>query len=464
LTMVNNANIFKKYDIRGRAAGEGIELDNEAALAVGRAFATYVQSIEQIETVVVGRDNRGSSYDLQHALMQGLRSSGCRVIDIGLVGTPLVYWHAVQEGNIGGVMVTGSHLPADQNGLKFCAGSRAVFGDELTALKEIIEKDNYYYGSGDLVTDSGAYTRYVRDLAGRIRHQHSLKVVIDAGNGVGGLFAPRLLELWGHQLLDCLYCEPNAAYPNHHPNPQREENMRDLAARVRDLGADVGIAFDGDADRIGAVDEQGHLIPADRLLALLARDLLGRHPAAVVVTDVSSSQVVADVVESFGGRALMAPSGHALVKDVMRQHNGMLGGEQSGHLFFKENYFGFDDGFFAMGRLLQLIGQTGKRLSELEAELPTYYSSPVYRPACPDEDKQKVINGVARHLESMGKVIRVDGVRIQFDKGWGLLRASNTEPVLSLRFEAETETDALIYRDLFVRALRQYPQVAALED
>lgn len=458
-----NARLFKKYDIRGTATGPDAPLNKEVAVLVGRAFGTYVQSLEEKNLVVVGRDNRTTSFDLQAALMQGISMSGCEVVDLGLVATPVVYWHAVSRDHAGGVMITGSHLAGDQNGFKLCVGHRTLYGDQIQALRAMIEKQAFYHGSGGITTDAASYSSYVHDLAGRVHCSRPLKVVVDAGNGVGGLFARRLMELWGQELLLCLYCEPDGAFPNHHPNPQEEVNMRDLGAKVRELGAQVGIAFDGDADRMGAVDENGQMIAADRLLALLAVDMLKRQPGAAVVADVLSSQVLFDTVAQAGGRPFMAASGHSLVKEAMRDHEALLGGEMSGHIFLGEDYFGFDDGFLAAGRLLQVLANSDQPLSSLNAALPSLYSTPEYRPHCPDEHKQAVIEGVAAQLHDRGQVETVDGFRIKFERGWGILRASNTEPVLSLRFEAETETDALAYRDLFIQALKAYPQVAPIE-
>ncbi|MFW5691901.1 MAG: phosphomannomutase/phosphoglucomutase [Chloroflexota bacterium] len=457
--MMVNPKVFKKYDIRGLALGPDAVLTTDVAYAVGRAFATVLQQLDGIQRVVIGRDNRSSSFHLQEAMMKGLCASGCDVIDIGLVATPLVYWHAVHYGNIGGVMITGSHLAADQNGFKLCVGNRPVYGYAIQHLRHLIENGQYYTGRGEVTTDTGAYSRYTDDLIARIPPIRPLRVVIDAGNGVGGLFAPRLFTRWGHDVVAELYIEPDADYPNHHPNPQEPENMRDLGAKVRETGADLGIAFDGDADRMGAVDENGEMIAADRLLALLAVDMLKRHPGAALVADVLSSQVLFDVVEQAGGKAYMAASGHSLVKEAMREKGALIGGEMSGHIFLGEDYSGFDDGFFAAGRLLQLVADTDQTLSQLDASLPRLYSTPEYRPHCPDEMKQTVIDGVADALRDQGEVETVDGFRIRTANGWGLLRASNTEPVLSMRFEGSTEADALAIKSMFVDALRAYPQV-----
>ena len=461
--MTINAKIFKKYDIRGKALGDDAILTPDVARSVGRAFASYLQSVEGLYAAVLGRDNRASSIDLQSALARGLQESGCDVVDLGMVATPVVYWHAVNRGNVGGVMITGSHLSGDQNGFKLCVGNRTLYGEQIQALRSMIEGEEYWQGSGNLTVDSSAHSSYVDDLANRIPTSRALKVVIDAGNGVGGLFAPELFQKWGHEVIAELYCDPDASYPHHHPNPQEPENMADLGAKVREVGADVGIAFDGDADRMGAVDEHGNMIAADRLLALIAANMLKRHPGEIVVADVLSSQVLFDVVEAAGGRAFMAASGHSLVKEAMREQDALLGGEMSGHIFLGEDYFGFDDGFFAAGRLLQLLAGTDESLSQLDDQLPRLFSTPEYRPNCPDEDKQAVIDSVAEQLQGRGEIETVDGFRIKFEHGWGILRASNTEPVLSLRFEGETEAQAVTYRQIFEDALTAFPQVSPLE-
>ncbi len=453
-----DGSIFKKYDIRGRAAGENALVTPEAAHKIGQAFGTYLQQSENKKTIVVGRDNRHTSFDLAKAAIEGIRASGCHVIDIGLVSTPVVYWHSIQYGDGGGLMVTGSHLAPEFNGFKLAVGSRNLYGTQIQEIRGLANSTRLYYGDGELTAEQHAYSKYIRDLHSRITMARPLKVVVDPGNGTGGLFAPQLFEMWGHEVT-CLFCDPDGSYPNHQPDPQDGQNMIALSDKVREIGADVGIALDGDADRMGAVDEKGNLITADRLLALLARDMLIRHPGAAVVADVLSSQVLFDEVAKSGGQPVMWASGHSLVKSKMREIGALLGGEMSGHIFLGEDYFGFDDGYFAAGRVLQLIAAGEKPLSALDASLPTLFSTPEYRPYCPDLDKDDVIEGVKNALAGKGEIVDVDGIRIKFEKGWGLLRASNTEPVLSLRFEGETEADALAYRDLFVKALAKYPQV-----
>jgi phosphomannomutase/phosphoglucomutase len=449
------SNIFKKYDIRGRASGDDTTVTADAARLIGQAFGTYLQQVDKKNTVIVGRDNRHTSEALSQAAIDGLVASGCDVIDIGLVSTPVVYWHAVQRIDAGGLMVTGSHLAPDQNGFKLCVGNRNLHGDQIMMLHQIIENARLLSGNGSAAEDATAASRYVNDLAKRVPAARSLRVVVDAGNGTGGLFGPQLIAYWGHQV-EAIFCEPDGSYPNHQPDPQKPENMRALGEKVRETGADIGLAFDGDADRVGAVDERGNMIAADRLLA---RDLLSRHPGQYVVADVLSSQVLFDEIEKAGGKPVMWISGHSLIKARMHELGALLGGEMSGHIFLGEDYFGFDDGYMAAGRLLQLLAASDQPFSALDASIPTLYSTPEYRPHCPDDTKSTVIQGVKAALVGKGEVSDVDGVRIKFERGWGIIRASNTEPALSLRFEGETQADALAYRDLFVAVLKRYTQV-----
>ena len=456
-----SSKIFKKYDIRGLASGTDAVVTEDAAWLIGQAFGTYLQQVEDKNTVTVGRDNRHTSEALARAAMEGLSASGCEATDIGLVSTPIVYWDAVQHDHAGGLMVTGSHLAPDQNGFKLSVGNRNLYDDQITGLYTLIEDGELWTGNGTITKDPLVGRVYVRDVLKRLKMLRRLKVVVDAGNGTGGLFGPQLFELWGHQVTR-LFCEPDGSYPNHQPDPQKPENMEALGAKVREVGADIGLAFDGDADRVGAVDEHGNMIAADRLLALLARDMLGRHPGQSVVADVLSSQVLFDEIEKAGGKPVMWISGHSLIKAKMHELGSLLGGEMSGHIFLGEDYYGFDDGYMAAGRLLQLLAAHHRPLSALNASIPTLYSTPEYRPHCPEETKQTVIDGVKAALGDKGEVNDVDGVRIKFERGWGIIRASNTEPVLSLRFEGETEGDALAYCNLFLEVLKNYPQVESI--
>lgn len=456
---LKDPNIFKKYDIRGQADGDDPALTPQVARLVGMAFGTYLQRNHDTTQVVVGRDNRRTSFALARGLIDGLQASGCDVYDLDLVATPVVYWNATRRGNIGGAMVTGSHSVSGQNGFKLCLGNRNLFGSQLQTMRSFIDNHDLSYGSGRIISDLSSYAQYVEDITRRTPMARPLRVVMDAGNGVGGLFGLRLLRAWGHTLAGCLYCDPNPDFPNHPANPQDPANLAELAVRVRETGADVGIAFDGDADRLGVVDEQGRIIPADRLLALLARDLLTRRPGSAVVADVLCSQVVFDAIQQAGGVPVMWATGHSLVKAKMAESKALLGGEMSGHLFMGEDYHGFDDAFFAAGRLLQLLAAGDKPLSALDDALPRLHSSPEYRIACPDTDKHAVIQAMRLALEGHGEVTTIDGVRVKFAQGWGLLRASNTEPTLRLRFEAQTEDDLAAYRALFAEKLKAFPHL-----
>lgn len=292
----------------------------------------------------------------------------------------------------------------------------------------------------------------------KVRSAHRLKVVIDAGNGTGGYFGPRMIRAWGHEVVE-LFCDLDGSYPNHQPDPQVASNLRTLSQVVRETGADIGIAFDGDADRLGIVDELGAIIPSDRILTLLALDMLDRNRGAAVVADVLSSQVLFDEVARAGGTPIMWASGHSVIKAKMAEVGALIGGEMSGHIFFAEDYYGFDDAYFAAGRLLALLSRTLTPLSSLNARIPQLYSTPEYRPHCPDALKMTVIDAVRETMIGRGEVTSVDGIRVHFERGWGLLRASNTEPVLSLRFEGETDADALTYRDWFFEELYRFKDV-----
>lgn len=457
------SSLFKKYDIRGRALGDDALLTPEAAYQIGAAFAAWLLREQGKHLAVLGRDNRLSSPALASAVSAGLREADCTVVDLGIVSTPLVYWHAVQHDNSGGVMVTGSHLRPDQNGFKLSAGPVNVYGDDLQTLRGLIESGELEkaHSRAPEYRDQAAIRTYSLLTGLRVHMPRRLKVVIDAGNGTAGLIAPGLCAGWGLDVVP-LFCEPDGRYPNHQPDPQNPANMTALGEKVRETGADIGIGFDGDGDRLGAVDERGEYVSPDHLLALLAIDMLSRRPGSAVVADVLTSQTVFDTVAQAGGRPLLWASGHALVKEKMRAENALLGGEASGHLFLAEDYYGFDDAYLAAGRLLRLLAAGEQPLSALVAALPAYFSTPEYRPHCPDEAKVRVIAGVRAALEGdddVRRVIEVDGVRIQYPAGWGLIRASNTEPVLSLRFEAASAEEAFALRDRFLGVLTNYPEV-----
>lgn len=447
--------IFKRYDIRGRA---GDTLTEEAAAQIGQAFGTYLHG-HGLREVIVGRDNRHSSPELAQAAIDGLVRAGCHVTDIGMVATPLVYWCAIEAGNAGGMMITGSHLRPEMNGFKLSIGKDNLYGEQIQELRALIERGNLRTGEGEAHTDEAASARYLAMIEGKLPRARSLKIVIDAGNGMGGVYGAPLLEALGHRVVR-LYCAPDGSYPHHQPDPQAPENLRELSALVVREGADLGLAFDGDADRVGVVDDQGRPISADRALVLLARDTLARHPGATVVADVLSTQVLFDEVARAGGRPVIWISGHSMIKAKMAEEDALLGGEMSGHIFIADDYYGFDDGPFVAGRIAQIVAGQDRPLSALMATVPTLYSTPEYRPHCPDDQKAAVIETVRQRLAPEYEINTVDGLRVTFDHGWGLLRASNTEPVLSLRFEGETEAHALAYKEIMRDALAEaFPEI-----
>ena len=450
-----NPKIFKTYDIRGNVTDE---LTPEVAVLIGKALGTYFQHICGQQQVVVGYDMRLSSLELFNGLTAGLTMTGCDVFNIGQVATPVLYHQAFVLGTAG-VMITGSHLAKEFNGFKIVVGNKPVFGMDIQTLYDVIGTGLFEEGHGKIYVIDSINASYKEMLTASFRRGRSLKIVVDAGNGMGGIYAPTILRGLGHDITE-LYCEPNGNFPNHHPNPEKSENMQDLADKVKTLGADVGLAFDGDADRVGVVDEQGNHISADKILAWLATDILPRHPeGAVVVGDVLSSQVLFDTVEAYGGEPLIWASGHARIKAKMQAEGAVFGGESSGHMFFADRYAGFDDGIYAAGRVVELLASGAQPLSAHLARLPHMYTTPEYRPHCPDEKKRPILNMLRRKLRHE-KIVDVDGLRVLFPNGWGLVRASGTEPVLSLRFEAYTEADALAYKKRLVELLRDlYPEL-----
>ncbi|PJF43927.1 MAG: phosphomannomutase [Phototrophicales bacterium] len=449
-----NPRIFKTYDIRGKV---GEELTAHDAMYIGRAFGTYIKRQYRQDRVLVGYDMRTSSDDLRSMLTSGLQTAGVDTYDIGMVSTPVLYWAALRMG-VAGIMITASHLGKEYNGFKMVVGRRVIYGEEIQTLRAIIEDDDFESAPANAYKYLDVSQNYLSYLGSAYRFTPKLKIVVDAGNGMGGPYAPIVLRRMGHEVIE-LYCEPDGTFPNHHPNPEKAANVAELAAKVREVGADIGLAFDGDADRVGVVDENGELISADKIMAWLATDIIPRNGGGIFVGDVLSSQAVFDVVKKYGGTPILWQSGHARIKDKMQREGAVLGGESSGHMFFADRYFGFDDGIYAAARIVELLAERGKPLSTQVAELPHLFTTPEYRPYCPEERKSAVIAGVKERIGNL-PCVDVDGLRVIFPNGWGLLRPSGTEPVLSLRFEAYTEAEALAYKEQLVAWLREvYPEV-----
>ena len=427
--------IFRQYDIRGIV---GQDLTVEAALGVGRAYASHLGALGLRGAVAVGRDNRPSGDMLRDALVEGLTSSGVDVVDIGVVPTPLLYWSLHHAAVVGGIQITGSHNPPEYNGFKLCVGSESLHGDGIQELYRLIQTQAFVNGHGS-VRHEALIARYVDDVVNRIGPlSRPLKVVFDAGNGAGALVAEPLFSRLGLQGT-YLFCESDGTFPNHHPDPTVVENLHDIIAEVRTQGADLGIAFDGDADRIGVVDGQGAIVWGDHILILYARDVLARTgKGQPVIFDVKCSQALPDAIAKAGGVPIMWKTGHSLIKDKMKETGAPIAGEMSGHMFFGEGFYGHDDALYGGARLLRIVADSGKSVTELLADVPKYVSTPEIRVDCPDEKKFSIVASAAAYFKSRYDVIDVDGVRVLFGDGWGLIRASNTQPVLVTRYEALT--------------------------
>jgi phosphomannomutase/phosphoglucomutase len=458
MTQVNTT-IFRKYDIRGTVTGDNPQLTADLAHLVGKALGTYLPKTFGTDRVFVGMDNRLTSPPLQQALMEGITSTGLNVTDIGAVLTPTVYFASASYHGVGaGVMITGSHLTTQYNGIKMAYGSQALADQQIQDLLKLIQEDAFAVGSGMIDTDYDMINRHMATIQSKVKMARPLKVVLDAGNGLSGTYVPTVLRNLGIEV-ECLYCESDGTYPNHLPNPEDPSTTHDLEAKVIEIGADLGLAFDGDSDRCGFIDEHGHHIAADRLLALLARDLLSRHPGSSIVFDVKASQALPDEIRKYGGVPVMWKTGHSLMKRKMHEIGSPLGGEVSGHLFIGENYYGFDDAPLVALKALQIFSQTDKTVSELFDEIPKLVATPEIILSAPDNVKFAIIEEITQELSGKYEVVTLDGVRAMFPNGWGVVRASNTQPAVTLRFEAYTAPDLLEYMGIFKALLDKHPEI-----
>ncbi|HVP39005.1 MAG TPA: phosphomannomutase/phosphoglucomutase, partial [Candidatus Saccharimonadales bacterium] len=428
-----NPLIFREYDIRGIAE---TELTDDVAVTVGRAFGTYIRR-HRGRRVTLGQDVRLSSPRLAGHLAEGILSTGVDVVRLGVVPTPTLYFSVAQQGVDGGLQVTGSHNPIEYNGFKMCLGMAPVYGPDIQGLAGLCRAGDFETGSGTL-REEDVVPAYQDMLRSKIRLTRSSKLAVDAGNGVAGPVAVPVLKGMGQQVLE-LYTEPDGRFPHHLPDPTVLKYTQDLVALVRRERCDLGIGWDGDADRIGAVDETGRLLWGDQLLGILAADVLTRHPGAKVIFDVKCSQGLEELLRARGAQAIMWKTGHALLKAKMREEGALIAGEMSGHMFFAENYYGFDDAIYATLLLLQILDRRGAKLSELLAEIPQYVSTPETRLDTTDADKFRIVATVRDYFKKTHPVVDIDGARVQFGDGWGLVRASNTQPVLVVRFEARTQ-------------------------
>jgi len=429
--------IFRQYDIRGLV---GSELTPELARGLGRAFATVAwDRLGRAPSIAVGRDNRPSGEALAAGIRRGIVEAGGTAVDVGILPTPALYFGVAALAADAGVQVTGSHNPPEFNGFKMVLGGDAFHGDEILDLWEIIVAERWRSGTGRETSDGSVLGRYREGIVSRHRLARPVHVVVDCGNGAGSLVAVSTLEALGAEVTP-LFCESDGTFPNHHPDPTVPENLRDLQAEVRRTGAEVGIAFDGDADRIGAVDETGQIVYGDQLLVVLGRDAVARFgPGTPVIFDVKCSEVLPAALAGAGARPIMWKTGHSLIKAKMKEEGAPLAGEMSGHMFFGGDYLGFDDALFAAARLLEIVSRGPFGLADLLSDLPRTTATPEIRVDVPEERKFDLVERAVAHFSARYPVNTIDGVRITFPNGWGLLRASNTQPILVLRFEASDQ-------------------------
>jgi phosphomannomutase/phosphoglucomutase len=430
-----NEHIFREYDIRG-VVGE--DLTEETVYTVARAIGTFYQA-NGATRVSIGRDARASSPPFRDLMIRGLTETGCDVIDVGMVPTPVLYYTLFTEDVDAGVMITGSHNPSNYNGFKICLNKSSIFGEQINQIKSIALNGNFATGQGSAI-ERDVVPGYSDFIASNVKlGARKLKVVVDAGNGMGGFIGAPLYKAMGCEVIE-LFCEPDSRFPNHHPDPTVLENMRFAIDAVHEHQADLAIAFDGDADRIGVVDEKGKVIWGDQLMVIFARAILEEQPGATFIAEVKCSQTLFDDIAKHGGNAIMWKVGHSLIKSAMKEKGAALAGEMSGHIFFAHRFFGFDDALYAGARLLEILSHTDAPLSSLLADLPPTINTPEIRFDCPDDIKFAVVAKLTEEFKKTHKVIDIDGARVLFEHGWGLVRASNTQPVLVMRFEADSES------------------------
>lgn len=426
-----NPGIFREYDIRGIVDQD---LNEEIVSTIGKAFGSYLKERGK-NTVSIGRDCRESSPAYSDAFARGLNSCGINVLDLGMVSTPILYFSLFNLEVQGGVMITASHNPGEYNGIKLCVGKESLFGEQIQQIRILAEKQEFAIGTGK-TEGVDIMDKYQSFMQTNINIKPGLKVAVDCGNGMGGLLGPKIMKDHGCEIFE-LYSEPDGRFPNHHPDPTVEENLKDLIKTVKDNHLDIGIGFDGDADRIGVVNEKGEIIWGDMILLMLARDVLREVPGAEIIGDVKCSGRLFRDIEINGGKPLMWKTGHSLIKSKMKTDGAQLAGEMSGHIFFAHRFFGYDDALYAGLRLLELLSKSGGKVSELLRNVPEAVSTPEIRVDCPDDIKFKVVDDVKQKLSQDYKVNGIDGARIEFPDGWGLIRASNTQPALVMRFEAQ---------------------------
>lgn len=439
--------IFRKYDIRGVY---GREVTESFAELLGKTFGSFLIKNGESE-IIVGMDNRKSSPSIKKSLVNGLISTGVNVIDIGIVVTPIFYYATYLYKIKGGIMVTASHNPAEYNGFKIQFGEGTVYGDELLKLREKMIKGDFIKGHRcGYILERSPVEEYIKNIEEKVKlGPKKLKVVVDCGNGTASLFAPEILKKLGCDVIP-IYCTSDSDFPNHFPDPTVEDNLKDLIKKVRIEKADLGVAYDGDGDRIGVVDEKGKIIWGDMLMILFWREILPKYPNIDVIVEVKCSNALVEEIKKLGGKPFFYKTGHSLIKAKMQEINAPFTGEMSGHMFFKDEYYGFDDALYASARLLRILSNTYKSLGELFYDAPKYFSTPEIRIPCKDEEKFERVKKAREYFEKRNMdIIVIDGVRVNFQNGWGLIRASNTGEQLILRCESKNKDELkLIKREL----------------
>ncbi len=426
--------IFRQYDIRGIVDKD---LTPETVELLGKGIGTYFRRHERKE-VALGRDCRLSSPIFSEALSRGLHSTGCELVDLGIIPTPLLYFAIYDKKMEAGVMITGSHNPPEYNGFKVMVGEETLYGEAIQDILAIIQENKFIEEESTAKREYNILPEYQDFVVNNIKLEKKLKVVLDAGNGTAGVVAVPIFKRLGCEVIS-LYCEMDGTFPNHHPDPTLPKDLEDLIKKVKESKADFGVAYDGDGDRVGAIDDEGNIIWGDQLMVFFSRDILPSNPGATIISEVKASKVLYDEIEKLGGRPIMWKTGHSLIKKKIKEEKALLAGEMSGHIFFADRYFGFDDAIYSSARLLELLSRSEKKLSQMLSELPKTYHTPEIRIYASDEVKFKIVEEVKKELSQRYPTLDIDGVRAIFPKGWGLVRASNTQEILVLRFEGETE-------------------------
>lgn len=447
-----NSEIFRQYDVRGIV---GEQIDAETYFLIGKGFGSMLQK-QGLNKIVIGGDARHSSREFMDAFINGALETGCVVTDIGITATPILYFAIWKLAQDGGAMVTASHNPPQYNGCKLNLGMDSVFADKLQDLLKLIQQEDFSFGSGKLIKNDTIMEQYCDYIAERIDIKRPVKVIVDAGNGMGGLYLPKILRRKGCEVIE-MYCEPDGDFPNHHPDPTIEKNMSDLSRAVVDAEYELGIGLDGDADRIGVVDEKGKMLYGDQILNILARDYLAINPGKTIIADVKCSKNLYDDIKARGGKAIMYKTGHANIKKHMKEVGVEFAGEMSGHIFLADRYLGFDDAIYVSCRFIEIVAKTQQPVSQFLADQPKMYNTPELHIECEDSRKFEVVAKVCEELKKEGYDVNdIDGARITFDDGWGLIRASNTTPVLVTRFEATTEARMQEIRELIESKINKY--------